>query len=234
MMKFEKMDNGTLRCTLTQDDLDQNGIDLDDFFSNTKDARDFLEKLIRIAEEEVGFRVNGNMMSIQAAIMSEDEIVLTFSDSNVNGSELIEHLKSMFGVPVEVEKEAVTTLPEEHVNVLEELGTETDEADESIESEAGGYVYILTFVSFSSVRNFCRILPENKDTQSRLYYLHKDNQYFLWADLNNSTKKYVYEFVAASMEYAKHIEKDSVRSRYLEEHGKMILRERALETLAQL
>ena len=48
-MKFEKMDNGSLRCTLTQDDLEQNGIGLDDFFSNTPNARKFLENLIRIA-----------------------------------------------------------------------------------------------------------------------------------------------------------------------------------------
>ena len=95
-MKFEKMENGSLRCTLTQEDLEQNGVELEDFFSNTANAREFLEKLIRIAEDEVGYTTNVNMMSIQAAIMSEDEIVLTFSDSQVSGSEIIEHIKNMF------------------------------------------------------------------------------------------------------------------------------------------
>ncbi len=40
-MKFEKMENGSLRCTLTQDDLEQNGIELDDFFANTQCQRIF-------------------------------------------------------------------------------------------------------------------------------------------------------------------------------------------------
>lgn len=229
MMKFEKMDNGTLRCTLTQEDLEQNGIELDDFFTNTKNARDFLEKLIRIAEDEVGFHASGNMMSIQAAIMSEDEIVLTFSESRVSGSEIIEHLRNMFGSPGG--KEAEASLPAAQEDILKELGKRKED---KIEGDREGYAYLLTFISFSSVRRFCQILPENKEADSRLYYLDKKKQYFLWADLNNSTRKYVYEFVAASMEYAKSIEKDSMRSSYLEEHADVILQERALEILAQL
>lgn len=232
MMKFEKMDNGTLRCTLTQEDLEQNGVELEDFFSNTKNARDFLEKLIRIAEDEVGFRASGNMMSIQAAIMSEDEIVLTFSESQVNGSEIIEHLKNMFGSSNAVEKQ--TKKEDIKDDILKEVGNAKQQTEEKIEGDREGYAYLLTFVSFSNVRKFCQILPENQEAKSRLYYLDKKKQYFLWADLNNSTRSYVYEFVAASMEYAKSIEKDSVRSTYLEEHAEVIVKERALETLAKL
>ncbi len=44
----------------------------------------------------------------------------------------------------------------------------------------------------------------------------------------------MYEFVAASMEYAKSIEKDSIRSNFLDEHANVILKEQALEILAQL
>lgn len=230
MMRFEKMDNGTLRCTLTQEDLEQNGIELEDFFSNSKNARDFLEKLIRIAENEVGYHASGNMMSIQAAIMSEDEIVLTFSESQVSGSEIIEHLRNMFGASGAPEQKFGETKEQE--DLLQEL---KEVKQEKSEEKAGeGYVYLATFVSFSNVCRFCRVLPIDQKAASRLYYMDKDKRYFLWADLNYSDRKFVYEFVAASMEYADSIEKDSVRSSYLEEHGRVILRERALETLAQL
>lgn len=228
-MKFEKMENGSLRCTLTQEDLEQNGVELEDFFSNTANAREFLEKLIRIAEDEVGYTTNGNMMSIQAAIMSEDEIVLTFSDSQVSGSEIIEHIKNMFHSS---QKEAEPAQIDVKEDILSEAGGKLK--DTQSEAECDGYVYLLTFASFPSVRNFCRILPQNHLTDSRLYYLNQKKQYFLWADLNNSTKGYVYEFVAASMEYANGIEKDSARSSFLEEHADVIIQEHALEKLAQL
>ena len=170
-MKFEKMENGSLRCTLTQEDLEQNGVELEDFFSNTANAREFLEKLIRIAEDEVGYTTNGNMMSIQAAIMSEDEIVLTFSDSQVSGSEIIEHIKNMFHSS---QKEAEPAQIDVKEDILSEAGGKSK--DTQSEAKCNGYVYLLTFASFPSVRNFCRILPQNHLTDSRLYYLNQKKQ----------------------------------------------------------
>lgn len=231
MMRFEKMENGVLRCTLTQEDLEQNGIELEDFFSNSPNAREFLEKLIRIAEEEVGYKTTGNMMSIQAAIMSEDEIVLTFSESQISGSEILEHIRNMFGSSAARESETVK-LPDVKEDILKEA--DNQKREKVIEGDRGGYTYLLTFVSFTSAKKFCQILPAGSNADSRLYYLDKNKQYFLWADLNQSTRGYVYEFVAASMEYAKTIEKDSVRSNFLDEHANIILKEHALETLAQL
>ena len=226
MMKFEKMENGSLRCFLTQNDLEQNGIELDDFFANTPNAREFLEKLIRIAEDEVGYKATGNMMSIQAAIMSEDEIVLTFSESHVSGAEILEHIRNMFGASAARKQSA------EPVDVKEEVLKEA--GGQARDKDAAEYTYLLTFVSFSNVRKFCRILPVSKAAKSRLYYLDQKKQYFLWADLNRSSKKYVYEFVTASMEYAKSIEQDSMRSGFLEEHAQVIVKHKALQTLAKL
>ncbi len=226
------MENGMLRCTLTRNDLEENGIELEDFFSNSPNARDFLEKLIHIAEDEVGYRATGNMMSIQAAILSEDEIVLTFSESQVSGAEIIEHIRNMFGSSAakefDTEKE-----PAVEDDILKEADNHK-KREKVIEGYLGCYTYLLTFVSFTNVRKFCRILPENSNAKSRLYYLDRDKQYFLWADLNQSARGYVYEFVAASMEYAGTIEKDSARSNFLDEHAKVIVKEDALETLARL
>ena len=230
MMKFEKMENGSLRCFLTQDDLEQNGIELDDFFANTPNAREFLEKLIRIAEDEVGYKATGNMMSIQAAIMSEDEIVLTFSESHVSSAEILEHIRNMFGASAA--RESVPVLPDVKDDILKEAGEQNK--DHAAEGDREGYAYLLTFETFAGVRKFCRILPDSTAAKSRLYYLDQKKQYFIWADLNNSTRKYVYEFVTASMEYAKSIEKDSARSDFLEEHAQVIVKDRALETLARL
>ena len=229
-MKFEKMNNGSLRCTLTQEDLEENGIELDDFFTNTQNAREFLEKLIRIAEDEVGYKTTGNMMTIQAAIMSEDEIVLTFSESHVSGAEILEHIRNMFGASSA--REPASPGQDVKADILKEAGDRQKE--KVIEGDREGYAYLLTFVSFTSVRKFCQILPMNPAARSRLYYLDQKKQYFLWADLNQSSRSYVYEFVTASMEYAKAIEKDSVRSNFLEEHGEIIVKEKALETLAKL
>lgn len=231
-MKFEKMDNGSLRCTLTQEDLREHGIGLDDFFSNTSNAREFLENLIRIAEDEVGFKTTGNMMSIQAAIMSEDEIVLTFSESQVSSAEILEHIRNMFGTTAA--KEIAEGKTDVKADILKEAGQKNKEGKSKEEKSEEDYAYLLTFDSFDRVRKFCQILSRDLKAKSRLYYLDQTKQYFLWADLNESARGYVYEFVAASMEYAKTIEKDSARSNFLEEHANIILKNKVLDTLAKL
>lgn len=231
-MKFEKMDNGSLRCTLTQDDLEQHGIGLDDFFSNTPNARKFLENLIRIAEEEVGFRTTGNMMSIQAAIMSEDEIVLTFSESQVSSAEILEHIRNMFGASATKELEDGKTDVKD--DILKEAGKKKKEDEAEKDKDKEDYAYLLAFSSFDRVRKFCQILSREPKAKSRLYFLERTKQYFLWVNLNQCPREYVYAFVAASMEYAKSIEKDSARSNFLAEHANIILKNRALETLAKL
>lgn len=228
-MKFEKLDNGSLRCILTQDDLEQNGIELDDFFSNTQNAREFLEKLIRIAEDEVGFKTSGNMMSIQAAIMSEDEIVLTFSESQVSSSEILEHIRNMFGSSAAREQQP--RRPDIKDDILKEAGGKEDTI---ANEDKVGYAYLLTFVSLTGVRKFCQVLKKSPKAKSRLYYLDQKQQYFLWADLNDATRGYVYEFVTASMEYARSIEKDSARKNFLDEHANVVIKERALELLRKL
>lgn len=230
MMKFEKMDNGSLRCTLTQDDLEQNGIELDDFFSNTQNAREFLEKLIRIAEDEVGFKTTGNMMSIQAAIMSEDEIVLTFSENQVSSAEILEHIRNMFGTSAGREQQRKQADVKD--DILKEAGGQ--EIEETADDDGEGYAYLLTFDTLTDVRRFCQVLPKPRRAKSRLYYLDQKQQYFLWTDLNDATRGYVYEFVTASMEYTKSIEKDSVRRKYLDEHADVVIKEQALELLKKL
>ena len=137
----------------------------------------------------------------------------------------------MFGSSAARESETVK-LPDVKEDILKEA--DNQKWEKVIEGDRGGYTYLLTFVSFTSAKKFCQILPAGSNADSRLYYLDKNKQYFLWADLNQSTRGYVYEFVAASMEYAKTIEKDSVRSNFLDEHANIILKEHALETLAQL
>ncbi|MFV0465133.1 MAG: adaptor protein MecA [Lachnospiraceae bacterium] len=250
-MRFEKIDNETLKCTLSQEDLLQNGVELDDLFSNNHNAREFLEKIIRMAEMEVGFRTNGQMMSIQAAIMSENEIVLTFSENQVNSKEIIEHLKNMFSgtkggtrkaadfdakeeilkeVGKGVEKEKDKRNMKQHID----LENKTSENEIKTESVPVDFDYLLTFKTLSDVITFCKIIPSDEHASSILYFLDKEKLYYLQVNMSDSPKRFIYEFVAAAMEFSADLEKNSIRSSYLQEHAKIICQKDALKTLSML
>lgn len=94
-MRFKRISTDTVRCIITQDELQENGLEMDDFLSNDGRTEEFLRKMIALAEQEVGFKVQGGPMTIQVAVLPENTLALTFSEKQSgNLMELLEGLRS--------------------------------------------------------------------------------------------------------------------------------------------
>ena len=94
-MRFKRISTDTVRCIVTQDELRENGLEMDDFMSNDGRTEEFLRKMIEQAEEEVGFHVQGGPMTIQVAVLPENKLALTFSEKqNGNIREILESLRA--------------------------------------------------------------------------------------------------------------------------------------------
>ena len=44
-MRFKRISTDTVRCIITQDELRENGLEMDDFLSNNGKTEDFLRKM---------------------------------------------------------------------------------------------------------------------------------------------------------------------------------------------
>ena len=94
-MRFKRISTDTVRCIVTQDELKENGLEMDDFLSNNGRTEEFLRKMIALAEQEVGFKVQGGPLTIQVAVLSESKLALTFSEKQAgNFMEILESLRS--------------------------------------------------------------------------------------------------------------------------------------------
>ena len=94
-MRFKRISTDTVRCIVTQDELKENGLEMDDFLSNDGKTEEFLRKMIALAEQEVGFKVQGGPLTIQVAVLPENKLALTFSEKQAgNLMEFIEGLRS--------------------------------------------------------------------------------------------------------------------------------------------
>ncbi len=215
------MTNGSLRCSLTKQDLDNNGVKMEDFFTNNQTARDFLEKLIHMAEREVGYKTSGNMMSIQAAAVSENDIILTFTEHQLNGSDLIEKIRDMVSGKATEEN---TTDNEDNLFL---------ELNDKNRSEGQDYTYLLMFDDLDMIMRFARVMiTREKKLDKVISTVYKYNdKYYMHANLNFSSKDYLYSFVSTGMEYAKTIQKGDVFISFLEEHGKLIIGPWAMQEL---
>ena len=53
-MDFRKIDDNTVQCRMTEEEMNEYGLEIEDFFTDQEKSRDFLEQIVEMAEEEVG------------------------------------------------------------------------------------------------------------------------------------------------------------------------------------
>ena len=115
----------TVRCIVSETELNENGLQMDDFLQNDGKTEEFLRKIVSMAEDEVGFKVQGGPLSVQVAVLPEHLLALTFSerpDSNILN--ILQNLKSavdsLSGLGRKYEEEPEEDVPPEDQDTLVE------------------------------------------------------------------------------------------------------------------
>ncbi len=218
-MRFKRISTDTVRCIVSQDELIENGLNMDDFMSNSGRAEDFLRRMLMQAEQEVGFKVQGGPLTIQVAALPENQLVLTFSEKQATESfrELIETLRAAMN------------------NISDEKNTKKQQEQNSNE---GSDSYLLEFDSLDALTGFSaavdlREIP-SEGLESALYYCEDTDAYTLILEKGSLEKKQLCRIVAASSEFLVHASADVRQISYVKEHGRCILRAQALEQLQSL
>ena len=84
-MEFERIGKTTVQCHMSVEEMKEYGLRIEDFFTNQKKSREFLEHLVEKAEEEIGYEVESGMVSMQLMRLPDDSLVITFSDKGEEG-----------------------------------------------------------------------------------------------------------------------------------------------------
>ncbi len=114
-MEFKRINKDTVTCIITEDDMDEQGIKLEDLFEKKKEAMDFLHEVMKKAEEEVDYKPTGSFMPMQITVLPDHSISLTLSENaSASFGEILKNLTEKAGIKI----------PK---NVLEDLGDSVDE-----------------------------------------------------------------------------------------------------------
>ena len=114
-MEFKRINKDTITCIITEDDMDEQGIKLEDLFEKKKEAMDFLHEVMRKAEEEVDYKPSGAFMPLQITVLPDHSISLTLTENaSASFGEILKNLTEKAGIKI----------PK---NVLEDLGDSADE-----------------------------------------------------------------------------------------------------------
>lgn len=218
-MRFKRISTDTVRCIITQDELQENGLAMDDFLSNDGRTEDFLRKIIALAEQETGFKVQGGPMTIQVAVLPENTLALTLSEKQ--GGNLMELLEGL--------RSAMSNLSEA---VNEKTRQKSDQPPIAIEKKDG---YLLEFSDIGSLQAFCMGLApdieEKQQMDSELYRLKEEGIYCLILQRGEMDAKEICRVMAASLEFVDAVSAEESQLAYIREHGACIVPERAISTM---
>lgn len=98
-MKFRRIDENTINCVISQEDLASHGLQIEDLFEKKKEAMEFLHVVVDEASREVDFHPQGAITSMQIAVLPDQSISLTLSEDTTNAFErLLTNLKDKLGI----------------------------------------------------------------------------------------------------------------------------------------
>ena len=78
-MKFRKINEKTINCIITQDDMKKHGINLDDLFDRKKNAVEFIKAIIAKAARSVNFNMKNEYTSMRLSVLPDHSVSLTIS-----------------------------------------------------------------------------------------------------------------------------------------------------------
>ncbi len=238
-MKFKRIDVDTVRCLISEEELLEHGLEVEDFLQNDGKAEEFLREILSQAAEEVGYRIKGGNISIQVSVLPDHVLALTFSESQDAGiASMLEHLKSA------VEHLSQNVRAEARKAGMDEqaLNPETGRKGASDLLPLGNQEgvpankldYQLAFESLDVFGKYCEAVWLEVPVENSLYKLEQEDTYYLLMKKGIMTDKQLCRLLGASLEFASGIYAAGALEAFVREHGIALLEENAIQKMQAL
>lgn len=230
-MIFKRIDDATINCIITSEDLDERGLSIEDLFRKREEATLFLREIIDQAGKEVDYHPTGSYVTMQIAILPDQSVSLTLSENRE---------VSIAG--------ALRSLADKLQQFVDQLHARQQEAQEA-QREAAPVREVFVY-AFDSVRHAARFASTAPviTGESSLYKNEKDggvqlvmvyeNTGGVVLELNGETvdaqHKSFYRLIAHAGEYGRFVTADPRAVMVLCENNPCLIREHALERLSVL
>jgi len=222
-MKFERVDEKTVRCFISNEELEDYQIDYKDFVLRSEKAREVVRDIITQASEEVGYKPPKFAFDMSIMMMPDQGLVLTFSESDPlmdkEGGRLMEYLKEMkkaFEKPAGIQNGAGT-----------EQKAQTEQgAEQQIRNPEQG---IFEFDNLGDVMELASAVPTNLRVHSQLYRMN--DRYYLYVQKGSAAYQRYSKLCVQALEFSRIYGADEQKYLFLREHGECLIAEFALRKL---
>lgn len=220
-MKIERIDDKTVKCYLSHEELEEYDIDYKDFLMRSEKAKEMVKAIIEQAEETVGYKPPKFAFDLQIMALPDKGLILTFSEKDPadlkDETHIMEYLKEMKKV-LQQTKEQISA------QSAEAAAKEADTQEIHRPKEA-----IFQFDSLGRVMEYAKILPKNLRVHSELYAM--DGSYYLYIAKNAASYLRYSRTCIQAMEFGTVYAAAEEKITYLREHGECLIADHALKKL---
>ncbi len=222
-MKIERIDDKTVKCFLSNEELEEYNIDYKDFIMRSEKAREVVQEIIVQAEEKVGYKPPKFSFDLQIMMLPDQGLILTFSekDSSDLGAEqqVAECLQEMKKVLMDTKAR------------LGMIGTSpAEESNRQLQAAGGNPDYaVFAFQKLGSIMEYASMLPKNLRVQSCLYKM--EGEYYVYLRKGAASYRRYSKACIQALEFGRLYGASEDKVLYLREHGECLIAEKALNRL---
>ena len=222
-MKFRKLDDHKIHCIISQEEMNEKGMRIEDFLDHRDKTEEFLREILAEAKYELDLDDMGHYYSVQMAVMPEGDVSLVISGEEHDSPE---DALSDFSKRLQDFKE-----------IMEEAKRKLDEKTQEKKTAAKPEKTVLEvpvwvgFPTLDACIHACHHLQEQKGLSSAAYKYH--DTYYLRIKFSEEEHQVAGTLLVVS-EFGTEILTDDHGGAVIVEHGTVLCKEHAVETLAML
>jgi len=225
-MKIERVDEKTVKCFLSNEELEEYEIDYKDFITRSEKARQVVQEILEQAAEQVGYKPPRFAFDMQIMMLPDQGLLLTFSESDPanlpNAKQLMEYLQEV--------KKGIQDMKEVSQEFAEALEQARKNADKTIKAAEKPKRGIFAFDTMRQVMDYASVLPGNLRVQSSLYEMK--GVYYLHLQKGTASYEKFSRACIQALEFGKLYGADEALLLQLCEHGECLIEEKAIKKLS--
>lgn len=258
-MRIEKINENQIRCTLTKEELADRQINLKELAYGSEKAKRLFRDMIEMANDEFGFEVNDIPIMVEAIPLSGENIILQitkveypeeldtrfskFSENQENNTDEEDMLFSdmqgaddILGLFQKMKEDLKQQADEKESGTEEE---ETVKEQQIVEKQStkeipSNITKMFEARNLEQLERLAHVLGSYYQGENDIYKDEKKHRYYLLVRKSNHSPEEFNKICNIVAEYAITKKYSMAAEAFLKEHGKLIVKENALQMLEEI
>ena len=220
-MEIKRIGENEIRCALTETEIQELGFDIEDIIGNSETTQKFMRVVLELVEEQEHISMEDVSPMVKAELLQDHTMAITFGgDSEVSLQGLMDRVNRLMN-QLKLDQSGK---PEE-IPGMKMTGKKQTDVNEAM-------VCVLRFADMEALIGMCRVCFPGKVPESSLYKL--DSAYYAVLDFSGFEKEEMRPFAFGAVEYDDEHYSEPSQIAYIQEHGKVIIKNDAIQMLMQL